>query len=192
MVLTCIRFFVSPTVIPALIYFLLPYNNVWFNGIVALIFIIVSMTDFLDGYYARLKKMETVEGAFLDPIADKCLFFSTFISLVTINKLFFYWAILFIARDFFVMSLRCFAYKHGFSLPVIFMAKMKTFCLLILCTVIIANPYQSLGFTHAPYWNSLEMVLLLLSLFFSLFSAVCYYYIVREKWKGVFYIKNDE
>ncbi|OGT56449.1 MAG: CDP-diacylglycerol--glycerol-3-phosphate 3-phosphatidyltransferase [Gammaproteobacteria bacterium RIFCSPHIGHO2_12_FULL_43_28] len=60
------------TVIPLLVvFFYLPVT--WSHGAAAFLFLIASMTDWLDGYLARYLKQSTKLGAFLDPVADKLM-----------------------------------------------------------------------------------------------------------------------
>src|SRR3990167_10992037 len=60
------------TVIPLLVvFFYLPVT--WAHLAAAIIFMIASMTDWLDGYLARYLKQSTKLGAFLDPVADKLM-----------------------------------------------------------------------------------------------------------------------
>lgn len=63
--LTILRILLSPCLVWVTI------QQEWLIGIC--IFIIAAMTDFLDGYYARLYQQETKFGALLDPVADKIL-----------------------------------------------------------------------------------------------------------------------
>jgi CDP-diacylglycerol--glycerol-3-phosphate 3-phosphatidyltransferase len=87
--LTLIRLIFSPLFLPLVLVYFLPYNNQIINGILALVFVLLSLTDFFDGYLARKYNQETALGRALDPLADKFLFFSTLIALVTIQKVFF-------------------------------------------------------------------------------------------------------
>lgn len=67
--------------------------------VVFLLFLIVSITDLLDGYFARLLNQETFLGKILDPIADKLLLVSLFSSLAFLNSPSFsipFWFVLFI------------------------------------------------------------------------------------------------
>ena len=87
---------------PILCFFVLDKNyNVSF-----FLFLILSITDFLDGFFARRKKQETELGKVLDPIADKILTFlvmSCFLSMGMMNI----WAfIILLFRDFLILAFR--------------------------------------------------------------------------------------
>lgn len=172
--LTLIRLIVSPLVLPVLLVYLLPFNIFWLNSLLAFLFFMMSITDFFDGYFARKYNQETTLGKLLDPLADKFLTYSALIALLAAGKIYFYWVILLIGREFFVMGLRNVALEYKFSIFVSGSAKIKTALLMMCITFIILNPYQSLGFKEM-YWNGTELLLIGITLMFSLFSAQNYY-----------------
>lgn len=173
--LTLIRLVLSPLLLPLLFVYLLPLNLVWLNCLLALIFVLFALTDFLDGYLARRYKQETTLGRMLDPIADKFLVYCTLVALLAINKVYFYWVIIIVGREFFMMGLRHIALENNLVVHVSQWGKLKTVVQMAWLTLLIANPYQSLGFAGAPVWNGLELVLLVLTLSMTIFSAVQYY-----------------
>jgi CDP-diacylglycerol--glycerol-3-phosphate 3-phosphatidyltransferase len=67
-ILTLVRLFVIPILVVA---FYLPFW--WGHAAAAVIFILASITDWLDGYLARSWQQATKLGAFLDPVADKVM-----------------------------------------------------------------------------------------------------------------------
>jgi len=174
--LTLIRLIVSPLALPLLFVYFLPFNILWINCALAIIFLLMSLTDFFDGYLARRYKQETQIGKLLDPIADKFLVFSSLIALLTINKIYFYWVIILIGREFFVMGLRLIALEHQLNVPVSYLGKLKTVLQITYITFVIINPYQALGFTKAASWNAFEALLLAATLLISLLSAKRYYH----------------
>jgi len=173
--LTLTRLLISSLVLPIFLVYLLPYNFFWLNLSLAFLFVVIGSTDFFDGYLARKLQQETSLGKMLDPIADKFLLYATLVSLVVVHKIYFYWVIILIGREFFVMGLRLIALENNFSVAVSSFGKLKTSIQLLLLAVLIANPYQSLGVYGAPYWNYCELSLLALSIILSLFSADRYY-----------------
>jgi cardiolipin synthase len=64
-----------------------------------LVFIVACITDALDGLLARLLKQQTELGAFLDPMADKLLILSAFITLALFGRLPFWLVLIVISRD---------------------------------------------------------------------------------------------
>ncbi len=172
--LTIIRLVVSPLLLPLLLVAFLPANLLWLNSILAFLFVLFGLTDFFDGYLARKLQQETSLGKMLDPIADKFLVYSTLVALLKADKIFFYWVILFIGREFFVMGLRSIALEHNLSVPVSWLGKVKTFFQMVLLTWIILNPYQkTLG--YGSIWNSGELCLLIITLALTIISAYQYF-----------------
>ena len=174
MLLTLFRLVFSPLVIPLLLVYVLPFNLLWLNSVLAIIFGLLSLTDFFDGYLARRYKQETTIGKILDPLADKFLTYATLVGLLAAGKIFFYWVVILIGREFFIVGLRQAALEYDFSITVSHLGKVKTFLLLLTMAVIIINPYQSLGL-QAMYWNGCETILIGLTLFLSILSAYHYY-----------------
>lgn len=173
--LTLFRLICSPLFLPILIVYGLPYNNVYINGFVAVLFALFSLTDFFDGYLARALKQETFLGKLLDPIADKFLLYATLVSLLAAKKIFFYWVLVLVGREFFMMGLRQIAAEHNFSVKVSLLGKLKTALQMCTLLLIIFNPYQELGFLGAFSWNGLELFLLSATTGVSLLSAQRYY-----------------
>jgi CDP-diacylglycerol--glycerol-3-phosphate 3-phosphatidyltransferase len=171
--LTLFRLIASPLVMPVLFVYALPANILWLNLFLAFLFILLSMTDFFDGYLARKYNQETVIGRMLDPLADKFLTYSAFIGLLAAGKIYFYWVIILIGREFFIMGLRYVALEFSVNVSVSLLGKIKTVLQMACIAVIIANPYQQLGMQE-PF-NGVEMGLLLLSTAFSVISAIVYY-----------------
>jgi len=94
--------------------------------IAAVIFSVAAISDGLDGYIARSRKMETDFGRFLDPLADKLLISSVLISLVEMGRLAAWVAILVISREFAVTGLRLVAAANGTVIAASKLAKVKT------------------------------------------------------------------
>lgn len=172
--LTLVRLIFSPLVLPLLLVYLLPYNSLLINGCLAVVFMLLGATDFFDGYFARKYNQESTLGRVLDPLADKFLTFSALVALLAAGKIYFFWVVLLIGREFFVMGLRHVALEHDFSVSVSKLSKLKTALQMISITMIIVNPFQALG-VKALYWNGIEMGLLLVTLVLAIISAEQYY-----------------
>ncbi len=172
--LTLLRLIVSPLVLPILFVYLLPFNLLWLNGILALLFGLLSMTDFFDGYLARKYNQETMLGRVLDPLADKFLTYSVLVALLAAGRIYFYWVVILIGRELFVIGLRYAALEFNISLHVSMLGKIKTVLQMMCITVIIFNPYQQLGM-YAARWNVIEVGLLFVTIVFSVVSAQLYY-----------------
>ncbi len=92
----------------------------------AFVFIVASITDFLDGYLARRSGEVTKFGIILDPIADKFLVISALIVLVEMERLQAWIAIIIIAREFLVTGLRVVALSKDILIPAESGGKIKT------------------------------------------------------------------
>ena len=173
-VLTLVRLIGSPLILPFFLVYLLPYSLFWLNCALSVFFLLFGLTDFFDGYFARKYQQVTSIGGTLDHVADKFLLYSTLIALVTVHKLYFFWAIIWIGREFFVMGLRQVALENKFSVSVSSYGKIKTVAQIVCLAWIIANPYQELGFSCLE-WNGVEFLLLCLATAFSVVSAQKYF-----------------
>lgn len=180
MTLTYIRLIGAPLVLPFFLVYLSPYNLFWLNCVLAFLFFLFGLTDFFDGYLARKYNQVTTTGALLDHVADKFLLYSTLIALVAAHKLYFLWAILWIGREFFIMTLRQIALEHNFMITVSSYGKIKTCSQLLCLTWIIINPAHTL-YLSALTWNSIELLLLLIATAFSLGSAYHYFIIFMKQ-----------
>ena len=121
---------------PLFIYLL--FNSSMYSNLYALtIFILASVTDAFDGYYARKYNIETEFGNFLDPLADKILVSSAFISFYFLDLIELWMVVVILSRDFFITCLRIVMKKNGQSLKTSRIAKSKTAVQLILIIFIL-------------------------------------------------------
>ncbi len=119
--LTILRILLTPVFIIFLFYEH-PYAQLW----ALLVFIVASVTDAFDGYYARKHNLVTESGRFLDPLADKILVTSAFISFAYMGIIEYWMVVLIVFRDLFVTGLRMAMSHKGFSLLTSKIAKAKT------------------------------------------------------------------
>lgn len=101
-------------------------DSILAHRIAAGLFIIAGITDFLDGYFARMFSIESSIGKLLDPIADKLLVGSVILMLVHFNRIDILPALAIICREILVSGLREFLAELQVSLPVSRLAKLKT------------------------------------------------------------------
>jgi CDP-diacylglycerol--glycerol-3-phosphate 3-phosphatidyltransferase len=92
----------------------------------ASIFLLASLTDFLDGYLARKMNSVTKFGIIVDPIADKFLVISALLLLVSLNRLEVWIAAVLIIREFLVTALRVVALSKGIIISAERGGKLKT------------------------------------------------------------------
>lgn len=110
----------------------------------AIIFAFASITDFLDGYFARHSGEVTKLGIILDPIADKFLIVSALIVLVDMERLPAWIAIIIIVREFLVTGLRAVALSRNILIPAEMGGKIKTTMqmIAILCLIITGSIFN--------------------------------------------------
>lgn len=103
-------------------------DSFWTNIIALVIFCVASITDYFDGQIARSKNMVTTFGIFLDPLADKLLVTSAFISFVGLYTLEIpaWMVICIIAREFIITGLRSIAASQNVIIPAKISGKVKT------------------------------------------------------------------
>jgi CDP-diacylglycerol--glycerol-3-phosphate 3-phosphatidyltransferase len=132
----------------------------WSDIIAALIFIIAAVTDGLDGYIARSRKMVTDFGKFLDPLADKLLISAVLISLVELDRIGAWVAIVIISREFAVTGLRLVAAANGTVIAASKLAKWKTTLQIIAVVALILNnfPFSTLDIRF-DLWMVYAMVI---------------------------------
>ncbi|MCF6093153.1 CDP-diacylglycerol--glycerol-3-phosphate 3-phosphatidyltransferase [Microaerobacter geothermalis] len=142
--------------------------------IAALIFILAASTDGLDGYIARKRKLVTNLGKFLDPLADKLLISAALISLVEMQRLDAWIAILIISREFAVTGLRLIAAADGKVIAASNWGKLKTWVQIITVVDLILNnfPFSILGF---PF----NVIMIWVTVLITLFSG--YDYFIKNK-----------
>lgn len=100
-----------------------------YHWVAAGLFLIASVTDFFDGYLARMLKAQSSLGRFLDPIADKLLVAAAIIMLVHFEGIGRYdviAAIAILCREIMVSGLREFLAEINVSVPVSNLSKVKT------------------------------------------------------------------
>ena len=90
------------------------------------IFVVAALTDSLDGYLARKWHQVTKLGIILDPLADKLLVTSALVSLVELQVLEGWIAIVIIGREFAVSGLRIVKASEGEVMPASKFGKLKT------------------------------------------------------------------
>ncbi len=145
----------------------------WFYWAAA-IFIIASITDFIDGHLARKTGQVTNFGKFADPIADKLLVMSALLILMEWGKVPAWLSMILLGREFLISGFRLVAASKGNVIAAGISGKMKTVVQIVAISVLLFDdPIQK--WTGIP----LGMILLYISAALSIWS--CIEYIVKNK-----------
>lgn len=161
---TLFRMFAVPVIITLMI-----GQPTYWNWISSALFILASISDWLDGYWARKYKAETDLGRLLDPIADKFLVSSVLILLIPIKYIEALLVVVLLSRDILINGLRSFAAAQGKVIAAGTMGKWKTGVQMVAIPLILIHddvwiiPTYILG-----YWG------LWLSLGLSIYSGLQY------------------
>lgn len=107
--------------------------------VAAVIFILASMTDWLDGYLARKNNLVTDFGKFMDPIADKLLVCSAMICLVEKGALPAWIVIIIIGREFIISGFRLVASDKGVVIAASYWGKFKTVSQMLMVILLILD-----------------------------------------------------
>jgi cardiolipin synthase len=151
------------------------------------IFVIASLTDFLDGYLARIWNQTSNIGRMLDPIADKLLVASILL-LVAADQTIAGWsiwaAITILCREILVSGLREYLAALKVSVPVTRIAKWKTTVQLVAIAFLLAGPA---GDEIFPYTTMTGIALLWLAAILTIYTGYDYF---RAGIKHI--VENDE
>ena len=110
------------------ILFVATLNSDWPYGrtIALVLFVVASVTDYVDGEIARRYQFVTDFGKLMDPLVDKIMIAAAFISLVPLKAIPAWAATIVVARDFLITGLRLLASSKGQILPAESLGKHKT------------------------------------------------------------------
>lgn len=161
-----------------------------------ILFLIASISDWLDGYLARRYGLSSDWGRFLDPLADKILVLSALFSFVYIGLIKLWMVMVIVLRDLIVTSLRSYAMHQGKPIITNFFAKLKTaFQMLMIGLILLFIALQSLltnfgvdfmnFVSNTVNWFTTYNVIyagMLIVTFFTALSGVFYLY---QNWDAV-------
>ncbi len=139
--------------------------------IAAIVFALAALTDGLDGYIARRKKQVTTFGKLMDPLADKLLVIAALVSLVSLDRLAAWVAMVIIARELAVTGLRTIAAERGVVIAASRLGKLKT-------ALQIAAIIALIAFDPSPLWADL---LLYAAVAVTLISGADYFLGLRKR-----------
>jgi CDP-diacylglycerol--glycerol-3-phosphate 3-phosphatidyltransferase len=119
------------------------------SEIAAAVFVLAAVTDGIDGYIARSRQSVTTFGKVMDPVADKLMVAAALISLVSLERLAAWVAMVVIAREFAVSGLRIAAGQRGVVIPASGLGKLKTIVQVVAVLALIAAPEHEAAWVQA-------------------------------------------
>jgi CDP-diacylglycerol---glycerol-3-phosphate 3-phosphatidyltransferase len=111
--------------IPVLLW-LLYYENRRNSFIAAMVYAVCALSDWFDGWLARISNKVTTLGKFLDPLADKVIVLSALVMLVRLGRVAVWVVVVIVAREFLISGLRTIAATEGLVISASQGGKWKT------------------------------------------------------------------
>ncbi len=154
------------------------------GDIIALvIFLVAAASDSLDGYIARRRRQITVVGSFLDPLADKLLITAALVSLVSLDELSAWVAMVVIAREFAVSGLRMVSAAQNVVISASRWGKAKTASQMLAVAALLIQP-RWLNEEWTLGGHTITWYLVLIMLVLTVGSAIDYFLHARGKLQG--------
>jgi CDP-diacylglycerol--glycerol-3-phosphate 3-phosphatidyltransferase len=165
-VLTLLRIVAVPVIVVALL-----GETPNGDALAAVVFALAAISDGLDGYIARSRDAITTFGKLMDPLADKLLIIAALVSLVSLDRLAPWVAMVIIARELAVTGLRAVAAEQGVVISASWLGKVKTMLQVAAVFALIAkNP--------APAWVD---GLVYAAVAATIFSGADYFFGLRKR-----------
>ena len=188
-VITITRILLVPVFVAALLapwpdwFGLSSLSGDWKNIVAAGVFVVISGTDWLDGYLARSRNEVTDFGKFMDPLADKILVCAALISLVELGSLPTWVVLIILAREFIVSGVRMMAASKGVVIAASMLGKFKTVFQMIAIVLFTIKDSHMIGdFSEAladKMWV-ISWIVMLIALGLTIASMIDYLYKGRE------------
>ena len=141
-----------------LMYLRFPGHMYWAFGV----FVLASLSDFVDGYIARHYNQITDFGKFMDPLADKLLVVSAMLMFVEQHQMPAWALLLVVAREFAVTGLRLIAVDNGRVIAAAWSGKIKTastmvcLCLMLVFSSSVLNLVCSVLIVATTVYSGIE------------------------------------
>ncbi|MGN6570828.1 MAG: CDP-diacylglycerol--glycerol-3-phosphate 3-phosphatidyltransferase [Pseudolabrys sp.] len=173
-ILTYGRIAAVPVVVGLLFWQSIFEGPLWLRWVALAVFIVAGVTDFLDGYFARIWGQQSSLGRMLDPIADKLLVASCLLMLAadeTIRGWTLFAAVIILCREILVSGLREYLAELRVSVPVTRLAKWKTSAQMVAVGFLVAG---EAGDQVIPVVSEVGIWLLWLSAMLTLYTGYDY------------------
>ena len=174
-ILTYARIAAIPVVVGCVFAQSIMDGPLWLRWVAVVVFIAAGVTDFLDGYYARIWGQQSAFGRMLDPIADKLLVASCLMMLAvdgTIRGAHVWAAIVILCREILVSGLREYLAELRVSVPVTKLAKWKTTVQLVAIGFLLAG---EAGDVVVPVVTQIGLSLLWISAIVTIYTGWDYF-----------------
>ncbi|MEN6360589.1 MAG: CDP-diacylglycerol--glycerol-3-phosphate 3-phosphatidyltransferase [Smithella sp.] len=157
------------SVVPFLFFLLMSPGPFW-SLVLAALFVLASITDFLDGFIARKYNLITTMGKFLDPLADKLIVNTAMILMIPIGRIDAWIVVMIIMRDLIVDGIRSIASSEGIYIQASVLGKQKTLAQIIAVTALMI---------HYPFFgldaHFVGTVVLYVALLLTIYSGLDYF-----------------
>jgi CDP-diacylglycerol--glycerol-3-phosphate 3-phosphatidyltransferase len=177
--LTLLRIFFVPALVAALVQgprtLQFQGRTITTDGLALAVFLAAALTDLLDGYLARKWHQITTVGTLLDPIADKLLISAALVSLVQVQVIPGWMAILIIGREFAISGLRSIASAEGYVIKANDLGKTK------LAAQVVAVALAIVSIRRVEF-RAAALLCMWVVVFFAIASAVVYF---RKFWRKI-------
>jgi cardiolipin synthase (CMP-forming) len=182
-ILTCARIAAIPVVVGCIYAQSVWMYPLWLRWVAVAVFIVAGITDYLDGYYARIWNQQSAFSRMLDPIADKLLVASCLLMLAadsTIQNWSLWAAIVILCREILVSGLREYLAALRVSVPVTKVAKWKTTMQLVAIGFLLAGEAGDVAVAHistaiGPIVSGIGIWLLGLSAIITIYTGYDYF-----------------
>ena len=190
-ILTYARIAAIPVVVGCIYWQSIMDGPLWLRWVALAVFLAAAVTDYLDGYYARIWDQQSAFGRMLDPIADKLLVASCLLMLAadgSINRWTLWAAFVILCREILVSGLREFLAELRVSVPVTQLAKWKTTLQLVAIGFLLGGEAVDYYLPHSflewrwrygdeplPLTTSIGLVLLWISAILTLYTGWDYF-----------------
>ena len=162
-----------------LVPFIIYYLNIGDRNIALFLFLVASITDFLDGYISRKYNMVTNLGAFLDPMADKVLILSVFIEFVALDEIAAWIVSIVVSREMIVSILRAIAGNKGIVISAGKFGKLKT-VLQMVTIIFMLSSHLLIKYEFGNLLSNIILILQYVMMIVTLFSGIEYIFINKE------------
>ncbi len=183
--LTITRIVLSPVFMVLML-----FDHFFWRLAAMLVFIIAALTDLVDGYLARRMGRHTGFGRFMDPLADKILVSTAFLTFIPLGLVRDWMVIIIIVREFLITGLRSMAAYKGMVITSSILAKWKTVTQMTAIVVIMAYATVEPLLISANYGNSfiIEWSLPLFHWRYNLFDVIIFIPLALTLWTGIDYL----